>query len=140
MCIRDSPDVRPVFYAELDEQSTPRVDNNPVDFAQMIRDIDHLDRVLAQSDIRPMFDAQLDRVSTPMDDSCPLDYVSVMQELDELDKIMAAIQNELAAYVTTNNSILVTRWLTATYDIRSMGILIECQHLRTTTPLSTMQQ
>jgi len=88
------PDVRPMFYAELDEQSTPMVDNNPVDFAEMIQDIDQLDRVLAQSDIRPMVDAQLHRVSTPMDDSCPLDYASVMQELDELDKVMAAIQND----------------------------------------------
>jgi len=87
------PDVRPVFYAELDEESTPMVDNNPDDFAEMIQDIDQLDRVLTQSHIRPMVDAQLDRVSTPMDDSCPLDYASVMQELDELDKITAAIQN-----------------------------------------------
>ena len=82
------PDVRPVFYAELDEQSTPMDDNNPVDFAQMIRDIDHLDRVLAQSDVRQAVDAQLDRA----DDNSPVDFAAMMQDIDELDQILGGIE------------------------------------------------
>jgi len=82
------PDVRPVFYAELDEQSTPMVDNNPVDFAEMIRDIDQLDRVLAQSDVRQAVDAQLDRA----DDNSPVDFRAMMQDIDELDQILGGIE------------------------------------------------
>jgi len=41
--IRADSDVRPVFYAELDQQSTTMDDNNPVDFAAMVQDIDQLD-------------------------------------------------------------------------------------------------
>ena len=83
-----NPDVRPVFYAELDEESTPTVDNNPVDFAEMIQDIDQLDRVLAQSDVRQVVDAQLDRV----DDNSPVSFTAMIQDIDHLDEILVGIE------------------------------------------------
>jgi len=102
------PDVRLVFYAELDEESTPMVDNNPVDFAAMMQDIDELDQILAgieyadhtdnhdnvmdHSDVRHTADTHLDGVSKPTDDNSPVDVAAMMQDIDDLDQILAGIE------------------------------------------------